>query len=116
MYFTDLICHKILEFRYGERPFGFWNWKRSINNTLKKIKDEFYPCYYWASYHGHPPYPGRKLDYNIYKIYTYRLKQKPKNRFVSSCKTYINNIQIYIFKDKNYFEEFKKSLDHTKPI
>jgi len=110
MYFTDLICHKILEFRYGERPFGFWNWKRSINNTLKKIKDEYYPCYYWTSYHGHPPYPGRKLNLNFYKIYTHRTKQL-------NWKTYVNNTQIsYIYKDKKYFEEFKKSLIMNKSI
>jgi len=103
MYFADLICHKILEFRYGERPFGFWNWKRSINNTLKKIKDEYYPCYYWTSYHRHPPYPGRKFDCNIYKISTYRPKQ-------------LNWKTSIIFKDEKYFEEFKKSLIMNKSI
>lgn len=104
MYFPELPWHNILEFRYGKRPFGFWNWKSSAHNVLKQLKDEYYPHYYWNSNQKHiykPPIYGM-LDYTIYTIKAYGAKQ-------SNWVTSIKPIK-YIFKDEKYFEEFKRTL------
>lgn len=104
MFFTELVWHNILEFRYGKRPFGFWDWKNTVHNVLKQIKDEYYPKYYWSSHHRHI-YDGSDssvLDYTMYTVLTYGPQQ-------SNWRTSIKPIK-YIFKDKKYFEEFKRTL------
>tara|TARA_B100000795_G_C22757926_1_gene422315 strand:+ start:1117 stop:1452 length:336 start_codon:yes stop_codon:yes gene_type:complete len=105
MYFPGLVWHNILEFRHGERPFGFWNWKSSVNNVLKQIKKEYYPCYYWASYtkHSFNQYSG-KIEC-IYRISTYGQNQwEPVQTFKKG-----KHIS-YIFKDRKYFKEFTRTL------
>ena len=109
MYFPELPWHNILEFRHGKRPFGFWNWKSSAHNVLKQLKDEYYPHYYWASHIKHIYMrPSGMLDYNMYGISTYGPKQ---SNWISSVKPI-----KYIFKDKKYFEEFKRTLSMKKSI
>jgi len=102
MYFTDLVWHNILEYRYGKRPFGFWNWKSSVHNVLKEIEEKYYPCYYWASTYIHIYGIDGTLDYVIYGVFTYGPDQK---NWLTSVKP-INNV----FKDKKYFLEFKQTL------
>ena len=104
MYFPDLTWHNILEFRYGKRPFGFWNWKSSSHNFLKEIEDKYYPNYYWASHQRHiyKPINYGTYDYTIYTVSAYGPTQSNWEHSVKPIK--------YIFKDKKYYEEFKKTL------
>ena len=103
MFFTGLVWHNILEFRYGKRPFGFWNWKSTIHNALKQIKYEYYPKYYYCSHHRHIyAQPSGMLDYTIYSVSTYGPNRKNWMTSVKPIK--------YIFKDKKYFLEFKQTL------
>jgi hypothetical protein len=102
MYFPELAWHNIREFLYGKRPFGFWDWKSSISNVLKEIKYEYYPCYYWSSSEQCHYKDNGALDYKIYKILTYGPKQENWKMSIKPTK--------YIFKNKNYSEEFKRTL------
>ena len=109
MYFPELPWHNILEFRYGKRPFGFWNWKSSVHNVLKEIEEKYYPNYYWTSHIKHIYMrPSGMLDYNMYGISTYGPKE---SNWITSVKPI-----KYIFKDKKYFEEFKRTLSMKKSI
>ena len=103
MYFPELPWHNILEFRYGKRPFGFWNWKSSAHNVLKEIEDKYYPHYYCTSNHHHIySQTSGMLDYTIYTVSTYGPKQ-------SNWTTSVRPIK-YVFKDKKYCDEFKRTL------
>ena len=96
MYFSELIWHTILEFRHGERPFGFWDWKSSVHNVLKQLENEYYPCYYWASHQRHCYDTSGMLDYTIYTISTYG-----QSNWITEAKPI-----KYTIKDKKYCDEF----------
>ena len=101
MYFPELAWHNIREFLYGKRPFGFWDWKSSVKDTLKQIKDNYYPCYYWSSHQKHYYKDNGESDYNIYTIYTYY------PRFLS----YDSQGPVkLIFINKNYHYKFRTTL------
>lgn len=109
MYFPELAWHNIREFLYGKRPFGFWDWKSSIKDVLKNIKDEYYACYYWSSHQKHYYKDNGELDYNIYTIYTYSPLFLSKEL---SKKTIYYKLPIkLIFKNKKYCEDFKTTLN-----
>ena len=101
MYFTELVWHNILEFRYGKRPFGFWKWKSSIHKALKNI-DKKHQLYYWSSTKIYIYDKTGMLDFCIHKIKTYDFNPRKRMYHVNPTEN--------IFIDKKYRDEFSKTL------
>jgi len=101
MYFTELVWHNILEFRYGKRPFGFWKWKSLIYKALKNI-DKKHQRHYWSSTNIYIYDKTGMLDFCIYKIKTYDFDSIKRIHHVNPTEN--------IFIDKKYRDEFSKTL------
>jgi hypothetical protein len=105
MYFPDLIWHKILEYRHGCRPYGFWKWKTNIHNSLQEINKNN-KLYYWSSGILYVYDNNGMLDFCIYKIYAYEEKH-----FFDKKKIY-KPIKI-LFNNKKYKDSFFKKCLYT---
>jgi hypothetical protein len=100
MYFTELVWHNILEFRYGKRPFGFWKWKSHIHKSLTYIKSK--KQYYSSSTTKYVYGENGMLDFCIFKIQVYDFWD------VNYMKHIFPTQNLFI--DKKHRNEFSKTL------
>lgn len=100
MYFTDLVWHNILEFRYGERPFGFWKWKSYIHQSLKYINSK--KQYYSSTAKKYIYDKNGMLDFCIYKVKVYDFWD------INYMKNIFPTQNVFI--NKQHKNEFSKTL------